>query len=156
MHHNEREQVRRPHGGPAHTRLNAINEIVAGVRTGTDVIACEELLPPWTQKGPRGDGSHKLDEPCTHEGQAWRCCQAHNAINNADVKPGQSPAQWAPYHTTDPAMAKPFVQPTGAHDSYLKGEAALWTDGKVYISTMETANAYSPAAYPQGWKVWSK
>ena len=34
----------------------------------------------------------------------------------------------------------------------MKGECCLWTDGKVYRSIMETANAYSPAAYPQGWE----
>lgn len=54
---------------------------------------------------------------------------------------------------TDPAKAKPFIQPQGAHDAYQKGECCLWTDGKVYRSIMEGANAYSPEAYPQGWKV---
>lgn len=133
-------------------RLNAVREVAAGERTGTDVVACEELLPPWTKAGPKGDGSHEAGEPCTHAGQSWRCCQAHNCNNNPDIEPGQSQAQWAPYHTTDPARAKPFIQPTGAHDAYLKGEVCLWTDGKVYRSTMETANAYSPADYPQGWQ----
>lgn len=99
-----------------------------------------------------GVGSHEVGEPCTNAGQSWRCCQAHNCNDNPDIKPGESPAHWAPYHTTDPARAKPFIQPTGAHDAYLKGEVCLWTDGKVYRSTMETANAYSPADYPQGWQ----
>ena len=132
-------------------RLNAINEITAGVRTGTDVIACEEILPAWSKSGPKGDGSHELGEPCTHNGQAWQCCQAHNCLNNPDIEPGKSPAQWAPYHTKDAAKAKPFIQPTGAHDAYLLDEVCLWTDGKVYRSNMTTANAYSPAAYPAGW-----
>ena len=133
-------------------RLSTIAAITAGERTGTQVIACEEILPKWTKAGPDGDGTHKVGEPCTHAGQSWRCCQAHNSVNNPDIEPGQSPAHWAPYHTTDPARAKPFIQPTGAHDAYLKGEVCLWTDGKVYRSTMETANAYSPTDYPQGWQ----
>lgn len=133
-------------------RLSTIAAITAGERTGTQVIACEEILPAWTKAGPDGDGTHKVGEPCTHAGQSWRCCQAHNSVNNPDIEPGQSPAHWAPYHTTDPARAKPFIQPTGAHDAYLKGEVCLWTDGKVYRSTMETANAYSPTDYPQGWQ----
>lgn len=58
-----------------------------------------------------------------------------------------------PYNTTDPKKAKPFIQPTMAEDSYQKGEVCIWTDGKVYRSIMETANAYSPEAYPQGWEV---
>lgn len=135
------------------TRINALNEIALGERTGTEVIACEELLPAWSKEGPNGDGSHELGEPCTHAGQAWTCCQAHNTNNNPDIEPGKSPAQWAPYHTKDPAKAKPFIQPTGAHDAYLTGEVCLWTDGKVYRSIMETANAYSPEAYPTGWEV---
>lgn len=43
-----------------------------------------------------------------------------------------------------------FVQPTGAHDVYAKG-AKVRFQGKVYESTIPN-NAYSPAAYPQGWK----
>ena len=35
----------------------------------------------------------------------------------------------------------------------MKGECCLWTDGKVYRSIMEGANAYSPEASPQGWEV---
>lgn len=133
------------------TRMSAINEIAAGERSGTDVIACEELLPEWTKIGPKGDGSHEIGEPCLHAGQSWRCCQAHNTNNNPDIEPGKNPAQWAPYHTTDPTKAKAFVQPTGAHDAYLKGEVCLWTDGKVYRSTINS-NAYSPADYAQGWE----
>lgn len=138
------------------TRLNALNEIAAGERTGTDVIACEELLPPWTKEGPKGDGSHEAGEPCTHAGQAWKCCQAHNTNNNPDIAPGTHPAQWAPYHTKDPKKAKPFIQPTGAHDSYAKDECCVWTDGLTYISTMEGANAHSPGAYPAGWKLYKE
>lgn len=133
------------------TRVNAINEIVAGERTGTQVIACEELLPAWTKAGPDGDGIHNVGEPCTHDGQSWRCCQEHSTKNNPDIEPGRSPAHWAPYHTTDPAKAKPFIQPTGAHDTYMKGEVCLWTDGTVKRSKVND-NAYSPEDYPDNWE----
>lgn len=133
------------------TRVNAINEIVAGERTGTQVIACEELLPAWTKAGPDGDGIHNVGEPCTHDGQSWRCCQEHSTKNNPDIEPGRSPAHWAPYHTTDPAKAKPFIQPIGAHDTYMKGEVCLWTDGTVKRSKVND-NAYSPEDYPDNWE----
>lgn len=133
------------------TRVNAINEIVAGERTGTQVIACEELLPAWTKAGPDGDGIHKVGEPCTHDGQGWRCCQEHSTKNNPDIEPGRSPAHWAPYHTTDPTKAKPFIQPAGAHDTYMKGEVCLWTDGTVKRSKVND-NAYSPEDYPDNWE----
>ena len=139
-------------GGPLRSpRVNAINEIVAGERTGTQVIACEELLPAWTKVGPDGDGIHKVGEPCTHDSQSWRCCQEHSTKNNPDIEPGKSPAHWAPYHTTDPAKAKPFIQPTGAHDTYMKGEVCLWTDGTVKRPKVND-NAYSPEDYPDNWE----
>lgn len=133
------------------TRMNALNEIIAGERTGTQVIACEEILPAWTKAGPNGDGSHKVGEPCTHDGQSWRCCQEHSTQNNPDIEPGKSPAHWAPYHTTDTAKAKPFIQPTGAHDTYMKGEVCLWTDDTVKRSKVDN-NAYSPDDYPDNWE----
>ncbi|MDK7048751.1 hypothetical protein QP324_09200 [Corynebacterium sp. UMB0012] len=49
-----------------------------------------------------------------------------------------------------PDDVKDFVQPTGAHNVYAKG-AKVRFQGKVYESTIPN-NAYSPAAYPQGWK----
>ena len=43
-----------------------------------------------------------------------------------------------------------FVQPTGAHDAYKKGDKVKF-EGKVYESLID-ANTYSPSAYPAGWK----
>lgn len=44
-----------------------------------------------------------------------------------------------------------FVQPTGAHDAYNVGDRVKY-NGHVYESTIAN-NAYSPDAYPQGWKM---
>ncbi len=43
-----------------------------------------------------------------------------------------------------------FVQPTGAHDTYKTGDKVTF-EGKRYICQMDNC-AYSPAAYPAGWK----
>lgn len=43
-----------------------------------------------------------------------------------------------------------FVQPTGAHDAYKKGDKVRF-GGKVYESNMDN-NVYSPADYPVGWQ----
>ena len=52
---------------------------------------------------------------------------------------------------TPPAETIPdFVQPTGAHDAYNKGDKVKF-EGKVYESLID-ANTYSPSAYPAGWK----
>lgn len=42
-----------------------------------------------------------------------------------------------------------FVQPTGAHDTYNKGDKVTF-EGKHYICQMDNC-AYSPAAYAQAW-----
>lgn len=51
----------------------------------------------------------------------------------------------------EPETYPEFVQPTGAHDAYQIGDRVLY-NGKVYESTIAN-NAYSPDAYPQGWKL---
>ena len=51
----------------------------------------------------------------------------------------------------EPETYPEFVQPTGAHDAYQIGDRVLY-NGKVYESTVAN-NAYSPDAYPQGWKL---
>ena len=52
---------------------------------------------------------------------------------------------------TPPAETIPdFVQPTGAHDAYKKGDKVKF-EGKAYESLID-ANTYSPSAYPAGWK----
>lgn len=110
------------------------------------VIQAETLADEWKP------GNYALNDIRRRDNQVWRCCQAHDSTENPGWYPGAVGALWAPFHGTTPATAKPFIQPTGAHDAYQEGEVCLWTDGKVYRSTMETANAYSPEAYPQGWE----
>ena len=115
-------------------------------RTGTEMVAAEILFDKWKP------GNYALNDVRRYKDQLWRCCQAHDSTASADWFPGNVAALWAPYHTTDPAAAKPFIQPAGAHDAYLQGEVCIWTDGKIYRSIMDSANAYSPEAYPAGWE----
>lgn len=139
------------------TRSEVTSLLSEGVEAGTvepsRVVEDLWLLPEYTPEGPNGDYVHPLNETCVHDGQPWRCCQGYNALSMADITPGNSPAHWVQYHTKDPARALPFVHPTGAHDTYMLDEAMAYTDGLVYISTMDN-NAYSPEEYPQGWEKW--
>lgn len=48
------------------------------------------------------------------------------------------------------AEFEPFIQPTGAHDAYIKG-AKVKFQNKHYISLID-ANVWSPEEYPQGWQ----
>lgn len=130
------------------TAIRAVRCMMQGdashVLDSTQAVACEAILTPWTP------GAYQIGDRRAYDGQVWRCCQQHDSTINPDVIPGQAPAQWAPDHAADPRWAKPFVQPTGAHDAYQTGECVIWTDGHAYRSAMD-GNAYSPGDYPQGW-----
>lgn len=82
-------------------------------------------------------------------------------IDGNSWSPDTYPYGWKLVSSTTPDPEEPnpdvpsedsypdFVQPTGAHDSYKKGDIVKF-NGKLYQSTMD-GNAYSPEAYPQGW-----
>lgn len=95
----------------------------------------------------------------------------YKSIINANVwAPDVYPAGWEEYTestgggdsgetggggTTEPETPPTetipdFVQPTGAHDAYKKGDKVRF-NGKIYESLID-ANAYSPSDYPAGWK----
>ena len=48
------------------------------------------------------------------------------------------------------AEFQPFIQPTGAHDAYKKGDKVKF-EQKHYISLID-ANVWSPEDYPTGWE----
>lgn len=67
-----------------------------------------------------------------------------------------SPTDYSSAWRADGVEPKPepsipeFVQPTGAHDAYKKGDKVSF-NGKIYESLID-ANVYSPSAYPLGWQ----
>ena len=58
-------------------------------------------------------------------------------------------------HTKDKTNPKPFIQPTGAHDVYMKDECCLFEiDGVMKLCTsLVDNNAYSPSDYAQNWTI---
>lgn len=88
-----------------------------------------------------------------HEGKLYEVIQAHTT--QADWLPASVPALWkaiTPATTDEGTEIVPnWKQPTGAHDAYKKGDKVLF-DGKIYESVID-GNAYSPTAYPAGWKL---
>lgn len=99
-------------------------------------------------------------ECCTEGGKTWR-----SKIDNNVHAPSAYPQGWqdvategggstdptpGPQPEPQPEQAPEFKQPTGAHDSYKKGDRVRF-EGKVYESVIEN-NAYSPTTYPQGWR----
>lgn len=108
--------------------------------------------PKWVQPVGATDAYNKGDV-VEHNGAKW--------VSDIDAnvwEPGvygwtkqgdpQSTEPETPDTPTD--NIKDFVQPTGAHDTYVKGDKVRF-NGKVYESLIDN-NAYSPSAYPAGWK----
>ena len=78
-----------------------------------------------------------------------KCLQPHNRMH---FTPEETPALFLIIEPTG-ADYPEWVQPTGAHDAYAKGDRVHFptiTD-PVYESLID-ANVWSPTAYPQGWK----
>lgn len=115
-----------------------------------EIIDLGPLLMPWKAGTSSDPVSYKSGDVRTYGGQIWRCVQAHDHHG----EPGWEPrvvSMWGAYHATDAAHALPWVQPTGAHDTYKAGEYMVWTDGKTYQCVSDTA--YSPEEYAQAWEV---
>ena len=87
----------------------------------------------------------------TARGQVWECIQSYDNAVYPDIVPGG--AAWGtfhrPLHATTTEQARPFVQPTGAHDIYKAGEY-MTLDGTLYKCVEDTA--YSPAEYAAAWE----
>ena len=125
-------------------RAAARSAFVSADRTATEMVAADVLFDGWTT------GAYALGDVRRYDGQLWRCCQAHDSTGNASWCPGSVPALWAPYHTTEPRDARPYLQPTGAHDAYMAGEVCSW-EGAVY-RCLTDATAYDPTTLPGAWE----
>lgn len=96
-------------------------------------------------------GTYGVGDVRIYEGIPYRCAQRHDSTNNPAWTPDAVPALWVQYHGTTNDTARPWVSPTGAHDTYKAGEFMVWQDGKIYRCTWETV--YSPAEAPSAWEV---
>ena len=125
----------------------AIDRAAAAAATDNERITISVLYPDWTA------GTHTVGEIYNAGGQTWECFASYDNTTYPDVKPDN--ASWRafnrPLHGTSPATARPFAQPTGAHDMYHAGEYMIWTDGKTYRCKSDTA--YSPVDYAAAWEV---
>ena len=78
----------------------------------------------------------------------------YECLNDTAYSPIDYSSAWradGEQETPEPAPSIPeFVQPTGAHDAYKKGDKVSF-NSKIYESLID-ANVYSPSAYPLGWR----
>lgn len=101
-------------------------------------------IRPWKE------GTYAIGDVRMHEGNPYKCVQAHDSTGNPGWNPAAAPALWMQYHGTSVETARDWIAPSGAHDMYLAGEYMIYTDGAVYKCLFDTA--YSPADYPSAWE----
>lgn len=105
-----------------------------------DALQAVGLFPQWVT-----DHAYAVNERLQYKHVLYRVVQAHTS--QADWAPDITPAMFVVVSLDE---WPEFVQPTGAHDAYNKGDKVTF-NGKHYISLID-ANVYSPAAYPAGWQ----
>ncbi len=127
-------------------RILLNNAAKAGSLTPTQIVACDGLVEPWAP------GGFAAGDIRSEGGHIWHCIQGHDSTGNPEWKPTNARALWAPYHTTDPAKARPYIAPTMAEDAYNKGECMVWTDGNVYRCKRD-ATVHDPATLPDAWEL---
>lgn len=119
--------------------------------TDTEIIEQEHSIPAFD---PQKDYSGwPIDAPVTDEGQVWTLIQPHNAANYAG-RPSTLRALWGLVHTTNPAKAKPWVDPYGTSGMYMAGECYKDADGNVWQAKRDNL-VHDAAAYPAGWELVS-
>lgn len=125
------------------TRAEAItyrNKIEAAASTMADEVALTavELFPAWAV-----GKAYAVNDRARYNGALYKCVQAHTG--QVDWAPDAIPALWVAVSVDE---WPEWVQPTGAHDAYNRGDKVSY-NGKRYICTAD-ANVYAPDVY--GWE----
>ena len=108
--------------------------------TDEQALSVPVLYPAW-----RSETEYHAGDRVLHGGVLYKVLQAHTS--QADWTPDITPALFVVVSLDE---WPEFVQPTGAHDAYKKGDKVTF-EGKHYISLID-GNVYSPTAYPAGWQ----
>lgn len=119
---------------------NLVKSIVSLRESATDEQALEavSIYPAW-----RIDNAYTIGDRIQHNSTLYKCIQAHTSQES--WTPDATPALWVKVSIEE---WPEWVQPTGAHDAYNKGDKVSY-NGKHYISTID-ANTYAPGVY--GWE----
>lgn len=118
-------------------QLRALIESLAASMPDETALTGVELFPPWSVGKAYATGDR-----VQYEGTLYKCVQAHTS--QADWTPPATPALWTAVSLDEyPA----WVQPTGAHDAYGKGDKVTH-NGKRWTSDVDH-NTWEPGVY--GW-----
>ena len=116
--------------------------------SGTEIIERERSIPAWSQNSdftnwPKG-------APVTDENQVWILITPHRAADY-EGRPSTLRALWGLAHTTDPARAKPWVDPYGESGLYMRGECYITKEGVVKRCLQDNC-VYDADAMPSYWE----
>lgn len=116
--------------------------------TGTEIIASEHCVPAWDSA--KDYSNWPVGAPVSDEEQVWTLIQPHNAANY-EGRPSSLRALWGLCHTTDPAKAKPWVDPFGTSGMYMAGECYIDTNGIVWRCKQDNT-VHDAVALPDAWE----
>ena len=118
-------------------QLRALIEALSASLSDETALTGVELFPPWSVGKAYATGDR-----VQYEGTLYKCVQGHTS--QADWTPPVTPALWTAVSLDEyPA----WVQPTGAHDAYSKGDKVTHS-GKHWASDVDN-NTWEPGVY--GW-----
>ena len=118
-------------------QLRALIEALSASLSDETALTGVELFPPWSVGKAYATGDR-----VQYEGTLYKCVQAHTS--QADWTPPVTQALWTAVSLDEyPA----WVQPTGAHDAYSKGDKVTHS-GKHWASDVDN-NTWEPGVY--GW-----
>lgn len=119
------------------TLIGSNSEKIVSTFTDENAVKVIDLYPVWTV----GIAVAK-DSRYQYEGKLYKCVQAHTT--RADWTPNVTPALWVIVSLEE---WPEWVQPTGAHDAYAKGDKVTHSSKK-WTSDVD-ANTWEPGVY--GW-----
>lgn len=120
-----------------------IEQAVSAALDDATALQSVPLFPAW-----KAGQEVTKDARCQHGGTLYRCVQAHTTQEGWE--PDKTPALWVAVSLDE---WPEFVQPTGAHDAYHKGDKITYK-GKRYICTAAdgVAVVWDPDTYPDYWE----
>ena len=119
------------------TLIGSNSEKIVSTFTDENALKVIDLHPKWVV----GIAVAK-DSRYQYEGKLYKCVQAHTT--QADWAPDVAPALWVKISLEE---YPEWVQPTGSHDAYAKGDKVTH-NSKKWISDID-ANVWEPGVY--GW-----
>lgn len=114
------------------------------VLTDEEVAAVAPVFDQWTVGQTYAVGDIRRD-PQTNE--LYRCLQGYTAYDPNHI-PSVTPSLWTKVRSTE--VISEWAQPS-AENPYMTGDKVTFNGG-TYESVINN-NVWSPAAYPQGWRL---